>query len=521
MAGIHYCCTSVNVQDPGQPTKPSGPIDTPQQPGGAATNPQRVKAVSNPPPQDQKKQPRNVAKVSANIFVENLPPPKVVFKPLEADERLDSTPQLVCCLGLLQASQSPDDILDPVARKWWRAVEKDVEERERLHGMATEIIRAFKQNDIKDAKAVAEVVCLAPVLGGGPFRILLQEFFSGIDHSKLLNFYHLEGLAQVIQGADPGHLQSDDLIKILELLSDRLLNTHEDSTDHMHQLTLAVSNVLDAMAETSVTGLDREKLHEPLSAYLKGFQGSKDPFMVYQAAYAHQALLCVPDNETTWQAAMRRTGKVVQGVAGLVSAVKGLDLDQFLEGLGSIQQGLSGMAEIVNVAKTAYEGVVSLKESGQDLMASLKEGFSLDQKRAWYSALRGIDTLIRDGELATFRELICEASCRREAAFQWGVCQRLGVIAANPSWDATTRRSAIALLGEIYRNDETWGQQASVKQWILNILMQLASSSGTGSQCMSRFWIIGNRQCVHIIATGLLTEQRHVMVNPYSTCHCR
>jgi len=77
-------------------------------------------------------------------------------------------------------------------------------------------------------------------------------------------------------------------------------------------------------------------------------------------------------------------------------------------------------------------------------MDSLKQGLSFERKRDWYSALRGADAL------ATFRKLVCEAPCRLDAAFQWGVCQRLGVIAVSPLWDAGARRNAIEFLGEIY-----------------------------------------------------------------------
>ncbi|KAK3823348.1 MAG: WD40-repeat-containing domain protein [Benniella sp.] len=242
----------------------------------------------------------------------------------------------------------------------------------------------------------------------------------------------------------------------------------------MCQLTMAVSHVLDAMADIEVAGLDREKLHEPLSRYLRGLQESKDSYIVYQAAYIYQALLCIPDNETAWQAAMRRTGRVIQDVSGLVSAEKGLDLIKFMEGLEDIQKGCKGISVIVDTA-TAYKDVSSLMESGQTFMERLKRGLSFERKRDWYSALRGADALIRGGELATFRRLVCDAPCRLDAAFQWGVCQRLGEIAANPSWDLDTRGSAIAFLGEIYRNDEEWGQQASIKLWILDILEKLSS----------------------------------------------
>jgi len=422
--------------------------------------------------------------MASHIFAENVPPPTIHVKLPEPDERLDNTPQLVCCLGLLKVAQNPHTKLEPIALKWTQAVEKDTDEQERLHGIATDLIRAFKREEIKDAKVVAEVVCLAPILDKDAFHDLLREFYSGIDRSGLLDFQQLEGLAQLIQGADQGYLSADDLAKILGLFSTRLMDTHQQSSQHMHQLTLAVSHVLDAMADTKVTDLDREKLHEPLSSYLSGLKKSSDPFLVYQAAYAYQALLCVPDDETTWQAAMRRTGKVIQGVSGLVSAVKGLDLAKFIEGLEDIQKGVSGVTNVVEVVKTAYEGVASLAAGGQGFMGSLKEGLSFERKRDWYSALRGADTLIRDGELATFRKLVCEAPCRYDPAFQWGVCQRLGEMAANPKWDATTRRNAIAFLGEIYMNDEMWGQRVNVKQWILNILMQLSSSPGGSSQCM-------------------------------------
>jgi len=419
----------------------------------------------------------------AHIFAENIPPPTVEMKLPEPDERLNNTPQLVCCLGLLKVAHSPDIKLEPTAAKWMQVIEKDTEEQERLHGIATDVIRAFKREESKDAKVVAEVACLAPVLDKEMFHDLLREFYSGIDTSGLLNFQQLEGLAQLIQGADQGHLSADDLVKILELLSSRLMDTHQQSSQHMHQLTLAVSHVLDAMADTKVADLNREKLHEPLSSYLSGLKKSSDPFLVYQAAYAYQALLCVPDDETAWQEAMRRTGKVVEGVSGLVSAVKGLDLVKFIEGLEDIQKGMSGVSKVAGAVKSAYDKVTALVAGGQGFKDSLKEGLSFERKRDWYSAIRGADTLIQDGELATFKRLVCDAPCRYDPAFQWGVCQRLGEMAANPKWDALTRQSAIAFLGEIYRNDEMWGQRASVKQWILNILMHL-SSSGRTPQCM-------------------------------------
>jgi hypothetical protein len=427
---------------------------------------------------DQLKQRHNTAIVSQQFFEENVRPPAIAFRPPEPDERLNDTPQLACCLGILRAPQSPDIILEPLARDWLQAVEKNTDEQERLKILARDVIRAFKGDEVKDSKAIAEVIHLAPVLEKDDFRYLLKEFYSGIDQSDLLNVHQLEGLADLIPGADPGYLDADDLVKILELLSMRLRNTHQQSPQYIYRLTQTVSRVLDAMADIKVKGLDREKLHEPLTLYLDGLKGSSDPYLVYQAAYAYQALQYVPDNETLWQATLRRTGRVIQGVSGLVSAVKGMDLNEFIDGIRGIQQGLAGASEAVKLIRAAIDGATSLTESGQDLLDCLKEGLSFTRKCAWYPALRGSDTLIREGQLAKFRRLVYEAPCRFDPAFQWGVCQRLGEIAANPMWDADARRGAITFLGEIYQRDEEWGQCRGVKQWILDILKQLSFDEG-------------------------------------------
>jgi len=390
---------------------------------------------------------------------------------------------------------SSDAKLEPIALKWMETIEKDKDEQERLRGLAIDVIKTFKTEGIKDAKVVAEVVCLAPVLDKKTFHVVLEEFCLGIRDSVLLDFQQLEGLAQLIQGADHGHLDADDLIRILELLRTRLGSTHQESLQHVYRLTMAVSNVLDAMVDTKVTDLNRVKIQEPLSSYLSGLKKSDDPFLKYQAAYAHQALLYVPNDESMWQAATRRTLKVALGVSGLVSAVNSGDPKKFVKGLKGILEGISGESEISNVfddIKATVKTVTSMAKGCKKPTEDLKEGLGFGLKLAWYPALREADAMIRAGELDNFKELVCEASCRYDPAFQWGVCQRLGEMAANPKWDGKTRRNAMAFLGEIYKNDYLWKsrydcvlkQRDEVKKWILNILMQLSSLSEKSSQCM-------------------------------------
>ncbi|KAG0070058.1 hypothetical protein BGZ90_012773, partial [Linnemannia elongata] len=69
------------------------------------------------------------------------------------------------------------------------------------------------------------------------------------------------------------------------------------------------------------------------------------------------------------------------------------------------------------------------------------------------------------------------APCRRDPLFQWGICQLLGEIATDDIWDTSIRLQAVALLEELYRNDPLWGQDDSVKNWMLNIIRQLCAST--------------------------------------------
>ncbi|KAI1320807.1 hypothetical protein EDD11_009764 [Mortierella claussenii] len=420
---------------------------------------------------------QNTELIPSSIFAKDFYPHAFDGKLPGLDARLSDTRQLAYCLGLLQASSLPDNILDTPTRTWLHAAKESEFERERLKAMATDLLLEFTRDELKDAKAVTEVVCVAPVLDKEEFRFLLKKFVDSLSSPGLLDTHALEGLDEVIKSAPPRGIDSGDLVKILTHLNVCLQSTHPQSLDHMYRLTRVVSHVLDAMADGDVKGLDRVSLHAPLLTYLQNLKKSDDPYMVFQAAYAYQALLCVPDDEELWQTVLRRTGTVTKGLAGLVSAVKGLNVIEFMEGLGNIQEGLEGAGQFLGLVTDVYKGVTELAESGQSLRESLKEGFRFSGRRKWYPMLRATDTLLQNGELIKFKNMVCEAPCRGELEFQWGVCQRLGHVAADPLWDTDTRQGAIAFLGEIYRNDTLWGPEVRVKQCILNILMQLASAS--------------------------------------------
>ncbi|KAF9151533.1 hypothetical protein BG015_006554 [Linnemannia schmuckeri] len=417
-----------------------------------------------------------------DIFSENVTRPGIRTGLPRLQDRIERTEQLVYCRTLLlqHSSPTPTPNLDKAELEWLEEMDKDLEEQERLRWIATRMVEEFVQDAVKDSIKIAEIVALGPVLEKEPYRKAFSSIFGEFDNARLLDVSLLQGLVQLVQSNSAGYLEADDLVKILSILRVRLQETHGQSSEYSYHLTLAVARILDVMAEHEVKDLDRVVEHEPLSGILSGLKGSSDPYMMYQACYAFQALQYVPDDETVLQTVLRKSSGVVDGLVK-ISAVFKLDLGAVLEGLQCLQEGLEGVKEAFSsafeVASTVYEGVNSLMESGRGILDNLKDEYGSGKRRPWYAAIRAAHALVQSGQLKDLNSLIYKAPCRHDPLFQWGICQLLAEIASDAVWDTNVRLKAVVLLGELYKNDLEWGQDGSVKTWMLSIIGQLGASS--------------------------------------------
>ncbi|KAH7056800.1 hypothetical protein BKA57DRAFT_532399 [Linnemannia elongata] len=410
------------------------------------------------------------AKRTSNIFFENLPAPVMKTELPAVQDRIEVTQQLVHCTALLlrgsppplstaaqlekQASDPAISLqntlnLDKKELDWLAEMDKNPPAKERIHWLGTRMVDEFAKDVLKDSTEIAEIVLLGPVLNNETYRSLLSCTISALEQSVLLNVDLLQGLVQLVQVAPPESLVSDDLVKILRVLRVCLQDTHKQSSVHPFHLTLALSRLLDVMAEHKVKDLNRVEDHEPLSGILLGLKDSSDPYLMYQACYAFQALQYVPDDESALQSVLRHGTGVVNGLVQ-VSGIFKLDLGAVLEGLGNLQEAIGG---IIEVASDVYEGVNSVIESGRGVLSSLREERSAGKKRPWYAAIRVAQALVKAGQLKDLNQLIYEAPCRGDPLFQWGICQLLGEIAFDVIWDANVRQQAVDLLGELYTND--------------------------------------------------------------------
>ncbi|KAG0278158.1 WD_REPEATS_REGION domain-containing protein, partial [Linnemannia gamsii] len=115
--------------------------------------------------------------------------------------------------------------------------------------------------------------------------------------------------------------------------------------------------------------------------------------------------------------------------------------------------------------------------SGQGVLDSLKQGFGSGKKQPWYAAIRVAYAFVQAGQLMDLNSLICEAPCRCDPLFQWGICQLLGEIAVDAVLPVSSRQQAIVLLGRLYKEDPDWGKDESVKTWMLTIIDKLGSTT--------------------------------------------
>ncbi|KAG0057095.1 hypothetical protein BGZ83_001529 [Gryganskiella cystojenkinii] len=383
-------------------------------------------------------------------------------------EPLQTTHQLAYSLALLQPLVHEDDLF-PDTLKWRLNTLNNSGEKNRLEALSLQIIQTFAEDTTKDAAAIAEVVQLAPVLNRDHSRFLLKTIIDTVNQPEILHLHSVEGLAKVIQGAAPGSIDSNDLVNILRSLHKRLQQVRSAS-HHYYYLLIAVSRVLDAMADANIEDVDHINLHEPLTGFLRESESSENPYLAFQTAYAMQALLNVSDDENIWRAGFRQGLLVLKGGAGID---KMPDPEQINDALEDLERHYEASKGSTTILKDALEAL----ENRESPTFTVKEGFKF--KRAWYRALRSAESYIQSGRLVQFKNLVFKAPCRHQFMFQWGICQLIGRFAADNQWDLEARQDSVAFLGALYRVDEIWHRRREVDRVIFDILANVTSNDDT------------------------------------------
>ncbi|KAF9916473.1 hypothetical protein FBU30_001329, partial [Linnemannia zychae] len=390
---------------------------------------------------------------------------------------LQDTRQLGVCLTLLNATNLSEDNLSQEERKWLLATRSNKNEIERLKKIANDVVGAFIKADIKDSEVIAEVIPLAFNLERSLHRRLLNSLIDVIDQSTLLDVDSLDGLAQIIQSADPGFINSDDLVSILRVLNNRLQKVHSEAVTHRYCLVFLISRVLDAMAAANVGDVDRINLHDPLASLLDMSKSNTDPYLSFQVEYATQALLNVSNDEKPWHAGFRRLWLTVSIGASFAKVPDPKEIKSMLEGLEKLYN--EGRRDFITL-KEAINGKGRIEFTFKD---------GLQFKSIWYRAFRTAELYIQTGKLTYFEEFVLNTQCRDDRMFQVGVCQLLGQFVVDTRWELKTRQSAVAFIKALYQNETIWTLHDDTKQVIYDILFNLDCNYSTDFEDAKTFLV--------------------------------
>ncbi|KAG0264870.1 Transducin (beta)-like 1 X-linked receptor 1 [Linnemannia exigua] len=403
--------------------------------------------------------------------------------PANHHARFESTHQFAFCVSLLredplistsEGSSSETPVLDENGRAWLSAMQEDPSAQAHVRGLLSKLVAEFVKVDYMEISTISEVVILGPVLCREDYRTLLSCFIQRFDQTPLLSIDMLRGMVQLLQTASPGYLEDDDLVRILASLRIRLESTHAPSRAHVYQLVVAVSKVLEVMVTGEVKGLNRQRDHESLLAVLRGLRGVKDDeFLKFQVDYAHQTLLYLPDDETSWQTFLRHAESVAVGVSAAACDFEQDPMSSFTA-TEHLQNDAGNAIDVIHINIGGAHTLQATVEGAAEAEGSVSWPKS---KEAWFLTLQAAYDFIRQGRLVDFNKLVCNAGCRFDINFQRGVCQILGEIAANQLWDITSRRNAIDFLGGLYRDEARRNKNMTIQKCVVSILSRVSRMS--------------------------------------------
>ncbi|BBE08560.1 WD40 repeat-containing protein [Mycoavidus cysteinexigens] len=381
----------------------------------------------------------------------------------------------------------PDEIKDTRHLAWCLQQaplgEEHLNLQRQLYLLAREVIERFGKRAGKDWECIREAIALSVVPHVDSYKSLIFHAVGGLSAEKQLplNMPLAQGLALMVRQCPPsllkkeGGISSDTWTSILNVLLERLKIVHKGDTQHVHQLLQTISQLLDAMVQAGVAGINRTRLQKPLYDLLRDeeiLNPNKDLELTWQIRYAREALAHIPNDESRKDAVLRCLFSGSMGVLGLASAIKSCDVDKLLESFNRFEEAFSGAREVANVVgaigglKEVLKNATEAKESFEEMRTSLQDrdkSENCQKEKGWYMALQLIDQLIEANQLVEFEQFVrgnekiihLQNPYRQNPIFLQGVCQRLEWIVCTQE-DELIQEQAIQFLKSLAEDTAYW-----------------------------------------------------------------
>ncbi|KAK3836270.1 MAG: hypothetical protein J3R72DRAFT_202615 [Linnemannia gamsii] len=420
-----------------------------------------------------------------NIFLADTRAPTIrSVMPANHCTDFESTVQLAFCASLLPKNTSSllfgsgaagVPSLDTVESAWLSAMREDPPAQAHIRWLISKLVAEFVKDASMGSAAISEVVILGPVLCQRDYRLLLSCLIERFNLAALLNVDLLQGLVQLVQCASTDYLTEDDMVRIIMSVQRRFESTQASSKEHVYQLVFTISKILEVMITGDVKKQSRQWDHQSFLEVLHGIGGGGDDTLLkFQVDYAYQSLLFLLDDETSWQALLRNAQSAAIGVSA-VGCVFKLDPINVLAAAEHLQQVAGHAIDVVKPNIDAAPACQAIAQGGSQAAESMPP-----KKEAWFLILQAAHVLIREGRLVEFNSLICEAPCRFEANFQYGICLILGEIIVSQLWDFDSKVSAIDFLRELYNVEAGQKKNVKIQMLVASVLNQISKMSLPG-----------------------------------------
>ncbi|MCX8565550.1 MAG: NACHT domain-containing protein [Glomeribacter sp. 1016415] len=332
----------------------------------------------------------------------------------------------------------------------------NLEESDKLLELAYDIVRLFSEEP-RRSEIMREIAPLSKIANANFYRELISKTVEVFARSQLLMLPAVAtGLAVMIQNCpEEANLCSTELLRILSNCLENGCKSGEK--EHLLSLLQVTSQLLDAMVQSIIKKdrsikISRDDLQVPLKKVLDELGKNGNEELAYQARYAYQALIHIPNDESRGAQAWRHAYNIGGGAVLIWSGVLALDPDKFLAAFDRL-----------------YE---KERHSIRDGLRNVKEYLSKGKYREWYRALPAIDHLLEQNKLDQFEYFVRKSKLCRDSEFLQSLCQRLEKIAVTVS-DIEIGKKAIDFLIDIVHDPILWGKSKPVAQSVANALQRL------------------------------------------------
>ncbi len=384
----------------------------------------------------------------------------IFFKqnPTPTQDRLFSTTKL-----------APDDMTDTAHLAYCLQKENlSQDQKNDLVTLADKIIGIFIGRS-KTMEVMREIVPLSKI----PNKVLYGRLISETVNVLASPNYSImsevaAGLAVMIRNSPrEAEINLKELLETLTKCLEKVNDSGEMGRGCLLSLLQATSELLDAIVQSSIRTnlritISRENLKNPLVQILRKFiKKLKEPELAYQANYAYQALMNIPNDESHLHKIWRHI-YIIGGSAVLIaSGITAPDISKFVDAFDRLYEERHSFLRLYERVCISFD--------------RMRKGFKGERSANYkelYIELKTIDFLLEGNQLDQFEYVVRKSDYCKDKFYLQALCQRLERIAATASENGIAQK-AIEFLGDLVR----WSSSKDVEQSVANALKRLEEQS--------------------------------------------